>query len=157
MIELEPDFPEVRLTEIDGRARTEANSWMIPVKSPTTAKVPDWDWKDLWKEFSNKACRVDVAVWVNDSLYGLAIGRVSRRRVLATIHYLQRSPLMPQSGISLGRIATAYLVALAEQLGCSEVAVDRPLDELIGYYKNLGFTKEVRKGKKIVKLVWRLP
>lgn len=119
--------------------------------------MPDWDWKVLWNDFSNKACRVDVAVWVDDSLYGLAIGRVSRRRVVATIHYLQRSPLIPQPGISLGRVATAFLIALAEELGCKEIAVDRPLEALIDYYKNLGFTREVRKGKRIVKLVWKLP
>nr|WP_313208301.1 hypothetical protein [Stenotrophomonas geniculata] len=154
---LREDFPEIRLTEIDGYARAEANSWLVPINEPTTTQVPGWDWKALWKDFSNKACRVDVAVWVDDSLYGLAIGRVSRRRVVATIHYLQRSPVIPQPAISLGRVATAFLVALAKELRCKEIAVDSPLEALIDYYKSFGFTSEVRKGKRIVKLVWKLP
>lgn len=154
MAALSIDYPNIKLTEIDGTARAQANSWINPTTPPTTKIVPGWDWKKLWRKFSDKACRVDLAVWDNDVLYGLAIGRVSRRRIMATIHYLQRSPIASQSGISLGRVATAYLVAMAQELGCKEVAIDQPLKELLGYYKSLGFIKEVTKGTRVIRLIY---
>ena len=149
------ELPGLRLSDINADAAQQAGTWNAPLSAPTTAIVPPWEWRRLWRKFSRKACRVDLAVWHNNDLYGLAIGRISPRRVVATIHYLQRSPISDKF-FSLGRIATAYLVALGQELGCREVAVDRPLEELLDYYKDLGFTVEVTKGKRVIKLIYPL-
>lgn len=130
---LADEFPLIRLTEIDARARTQANNWLAQskVQGATTAQVPDWDWNWLHRKFSQRARHVELAVWHDDLLYGMAVGRVSRRRVVAAIHYLQRSPVASVPNASLGRIATAFLIAVAAEWGCSEVAVDSPLEVLI--------------------------
>lgn len=155
---LADEFPQIRLTEIDAKARTQANSWFAEARlyGASTAQVPNWDWNQLHRRISERARHVELAVWHNDLLYGMAVGRVSRRRVVAAIHYLQRSPIASLPDVSLGRIATAFLVAVANEWGCREVAVDSPFKQLIGYYKSLGFTKEIVKGKRVVRLVYPL-
>lgn len=86
-------------------------------------------------------------------LCALAVGRVSKGRMIASIHYLQSNPASHGLEGEIGRIATAYLLALATQLRCSEIALNRPVPELVRYYEKLGFTRHVHRKGVLARLV----
>ena len=152
--ELKALYPHLHLSDIDGDAVAQARRW---AEAPDTTTRPrayvPWDWRELWKRFRNHACRVDLAIRDAEVLCALAVGRVSKGRMVASIHYLQSNPASHGLEGEIGRIATAYLLALATALRCSEIALNRPVPELVRYYERLGFTRHVHRRGVLSRLV----
>ncbi|MDQ4685486.1 hypothetical protein [Janthinobacterium lividum] len=158
MATLEPEVRhltglEVRLMEIDLVALAATEVWRAAYSDVGRLDhVPGWDWYKEARRFGRRSRRLELAIWVGDTLCGLALGRISDRRVVATIHLLEGNPTGNPLGGKVILIATRFLEVLALALGCREAAIDSPVSGLVARYQSAGFVKEVTKGKKIVRL-----
>jgi len=66
---------------------------------------------------------VDLAIWSSSELCGLAVGRVSPSRVVASIHYLQAAPKGHPLQGNIALIATRFLEAFGVMIGAEKVAL----------------------------------
>ncbi len=143
-------FPfNVVLTDINTEALRQAATWNSNPRTGSSSYVP-WDWGQLRISFARRQGRLELAIWVESNLCGLVLGKVSEKKVIASIHYMQKNPEEnPLSG-HVAEIASLYLDAFGLILGCKETAIRNPIDPLIDYYKQLGFTRVVKKKGKII-------
>lgn len=93
----------VRLDDITEDALSQTRSWrrILPMAKQTT-----WDWTKLVKSFRRRPRHIELAIWVDHILCGLLVGRISDKRIVATIYFMEGRPLdNPLTG-SVARIAT---------------------------------------------------
>ncbi|WNV05891.1 hypothetical protein RP726_05625 [Candidatus Methylospira mobilis] len=90
------------------------------------------------------------------SVCGLALGRISDKRVVATIHFIEGNPSPHQLKGKIVPIATRYLEVLAVYLGIREISIENPVPDLIEYYKESGFVRENTKGKRVIRLLKKI-
>lgn len=158
MMLVEPEVQQmtglnVGLKDIDSNAIQAAESWRSGYAEVDRAThEPGWDWAKQLKKFRRRPRRVELAIWVDEHLCGLALGRISDRCIVATIHFLEGNPIDNPLQGKVIPIATRYLEVLALGLGCKEASVELPLPDLISVYKEMGFVREVTKGQKILRL-----
>jgi len=146
--------PDVQLTEITEAALQQASNWTSQRRALPNRLTAGWDWRTEVVRFRRRPRRVEVAIWHNQTLLcGLALGRTSNNRVVATIHLLERNPasVTPIDGM-IAPIAVRFLEAYARVLGCREIAVDQPFSALVPYYQTLGFNRLVTKGKRVLRM-----
>lgn len=158
MGELEPEIrdltgQDVSLRDIDQTALDAASAWRSAYAGVGKADyLPAWDWGKEARRFKRRSRRLELAIWVGDVLCGLAIGRISDRCIVATIHLLEGNPAGNPLGGNVIPIATRYLEVLAATIGCREASIESPVPTLVERYRSAGYVKEVFKGKKIVRL-----
>lgn len=155
---LEPELQEtlglpVSLTDITVSALTQALTWGGRYAAANMeCRQPGWDWDKVLRKFRRRPRRVELAIWVADDLCGLALGRISDRCVVATIHFIEGNPGgHPLRGRVLP-VAVRFLEVLAASLEVKEVSIEQPVPELIEYYKRLGFIHPTTKGRKVLRL-----
>ncbi|UDM18934.1 hypothetical protein [Vogesella sp. XCS3] len=141
----------IRLTKITDAAATEADGWRYP-----RDRIPGWSWLKEVRKFQRRPKRVEAAIWLDGQgaiLCGLVLGRVSRNRVYASIHYLAANPERdtPLTG-RIAQVAIRYLELQAAALGCTTLSIAKPVDGLVDFYGELGFTHKVKKGQKLLRL-----
>ena len=100
--------------------------------------------------------RVEVALWYGETLCGLALGRISNNRVVATIHLVESNPAGNPLGGSVVPYLALFLEAIGVIAGCKDVSIEQPVKDLVHYYESLGFTKKVTKGSKVLRLMMPL-
>lgn len=141
----------IRLTKITDAAATAADKWRYP-----RDRVPGWSWLKEVRKFQRRPKRVEAAIWTGDQgtiLCGLVLGRVSRNRVYASIHYLAANPEQVTSLTGMfAQVAVRYLELQAAALGCTTLSIAKPVEGLVGFYGELGFTHQVKKGQKLLRL-----
>lgn len=143
--DLYKNFQDIEIKQICENAINATNSWQ-------SRQHESFDWNSLHQRFSKRAKRVDLAIWVNGQiLCGISLGKISRGKINATIHYLESAPDNPLKGY-VGAIATTYLMIYGELCQCKIVQIDKPVKALIDYYKELGFSREVSKKGNIIRL-----
>lgn len=136
--------PEIRLAEIGHEALAAAGGWK-------NRRVV-WDWEQLVRKLKRRPRRIELAIWVDPVLCGLAVGRISDRRVSARIDRLERAPGTFQLAGLIGEIATVYLDTIGTLAGCREAVISKPAESLLDFYKELGYTKEIIKHGKVIGL-----
>lgn len=141
----------VELTEITPDAAELAAAWRPQYSDKE--REPAWDWGIELRRARRRPRRVELAIWCNGLLCGMALGRISDRCVVATVHLMESNPEQsnPLGGM-VAPITVRFLDALALLLGCEEVSLESPVPALVDYYRGLGFTREVRKGRKLLRL-----
>jgi hypothetical protein len=145
-------FPLLHLTSIDDGVIDEIGNWRKAWLKQDIDRKPKWDCVLEWRRIARREKRFEVAIWSHDRLCGVAFGRISRRRIVANIHFLESTPVNNPFRSGIGRIAARCLVRLAQELGCERVAIVHPVSSLIDFYRKMGFTQEDWKNKKLVKL-----
>lgn len=143
--------PSLQLTKITPWALRQAKTW-IPIP-PSPPRI-DWDWDEEFKRFRRRPKRTEVAIWLNGTfLCGLSLGRVSKHRVVATIHLIEGNPNLPAiMRRKVGKIVTMFLQSYALLCGCSTMVVDSPDPNLLGFYGSLGFTQQTLLHGEVVRL-----
>lgn len=140
----------VSLDDITDAAVAQAKGWR---KTFPEIRQSNWDWGKLVKSFRRRSRHIELAIWVNQILCALLVGRISDNRIVATVYFLERRPLDNPLAGSIAMIASRYVETLAVLLDCKQTALDSPLPALIDFYKKLGYTSVTTKGKKVVRLV----
>lgn len=89
----ENGFP-ISIREISDEAAASAQRWQYA--DVRSEHVPGWSWPDEVRRFRCRPRRVDAAFYAHDPdsvrLWGLVLGRISKSRVVASIHFLERDP-----------------------------------------------------------------
>lgn len=155
--ELQAFVPGVSLSAISEDVLTQVDSWPALYTNSRLSHRPGWSWRKVVPKFRGRPRRIEVALWHHDVVCGLAVGRISDKRVIATIHFLESLPTGNPLKGKVAPFATRYLEAVAIGLGCVAVSIEQPVDELVEYYGEMGYTEDVKKGGRIRRLIKRLP
>lgn len=144
---------DINISDINEEALNQASSWTaLPGNIPN----PKWNWKALVNKARRQHKRIELAIWMHKELCGLMLGKVSDRKVVVSIHYLQRNPENSLLTGEITNIAILFLDALSTILGCNEKVMMNPDQNLIEYYKTFGFDIEIKKGSKVTRLVRKI-
>jgi hypothetical protein len=142
--------PSVRLATIGPTALAEASQWQ--------ERKVDWDWTELEKKWSCRPRHFGFAAWADPKLCALGLGRVSDGSVIARLDRLERAPRATDDEIGqVAELAITFLEALGRIVECRDVALWRPAEGLIQYYKEFGYKTEIVERGKIIGLKRRLP
>jgi hypothetical protein len=100
----------------------------------------DWDWKFGAQMYRNRyPNRFELAVWYNNTVCGLSLGRPSYNGTRVRLDFIER---VSGANALKGRVTpiavTAYEV-YARLIGASQVRIIRPAEALITYYSSLNY------------------
>jgi len=107
-------------------------------------KKPDgnFDWAKLRDIYYHKKFpysdqrRIDIAIWEEKHLCGLAVGGISKEKTYISIDYIEGSPAQhPLKGLVLN-IMLAIVEEYARILEIPELRLSDPVDDLIKYYES---------------------
>lgn len=143
---------DVKLTDINVEALDQVSIWRSQYHGALKNRKPGWDWVKEVARFRRRPRRVELAIWSDVNLCGLVIGRVSDRRVVASIHLLESNPGQNPLKGNIAAIAIRWLTTFAFIISCKEISIERPVPELIEFYRELGFVNVITRGKKVVRL-----
>lgn len=129
-----PAATAARLTGIDDKAIEIAAKWSFP-------------WQRIMGQARPYYRRFEVALWIDDNLCGLSVGRSSRGPDNVTIHFLERAAEdNPFMGF-FSQIALDTADRYAKLIGRQRVKLKNPNPALVPKYQSLGFSvAETRKG-----------
>lgn len=147
------DAPGVELRETKDDDLLVVEAWRAKWPADLIYMRPNWDCRIERRKIIRREARLDLAICKNGTIYGIALGRVSRRRVVATIHFIERDPIQNPLEELVGPLCVTYLEELAKLTGCKEICIDRPVKALLEYYKALGFEREIKRGGRVLRLV----
>lgn len=142
---------DIRLTDINEVALAATDAWRERYPESRADHIPGWSWRKEVKRFRTRPRRVEVALWHDVTLCGLALGRISDRSVIATIHLVESNPSGNPLAGSVVPFIIRFLQTLAVSLGCKEVSIEQPAEGLVDYYAEIGFAKRVTKGQRVVR------
>lgn len=143
---------DVRLSDINSEALRQATLWRSAYIGKLASHKPGWDWGKEINKIRRRPRRIELAIWMSDTLCGIVIGRVSAKRVVASIHLIEASPNPTQLTGNILTIATIWLNSFAILLGCTQTAIDRPIQDLVDFYMKLGFDHVKSRGNKTLRL-----
>jgi hypothetical protein len=108
----------------------------------------DWDWRSERRAWDSNLSRFEVAVWSDDHLCGLAIGKISKGREHLAIYILEGSPdndhpLKQRVRHCVVEAAEAYAVTT----GCKRLYLLNPLEGALQLYLQMGFSLAKTKAK----------
>ncbi|WP_369348367.1 hypothetical protein [Stenotrophomonas sp. JAG2] len=151
------EAPQLELRDTEDHDLLAVQDWRDSWPEAMVHIKPNWEWEIERRKIIRREARLDLAICSGETLQGIALGRVSRRRVVATIHFMERNPSRNPFEDLVGPICVTYLEELAKLLRCKEICIDRPVEALLDYYAALGFSRAIRKGRRIVRLVKIIP
>ncbi|WP_083384866.1 hypothetical protein [Cupriavidus sp. USMAHM13] len=142
---------QVTFRPISRRDVLDADKWTLD------GFIPGWSWDRELTRARRRPRRVEAAVYSEAPgappiLCGLILGRISNSHVVASIHLLSRAPDPNPLKGQVAKVAIRYLEFCAAAFGCTVASLQRPIPELVAYYKALGFHREVKKKGKIDRL-----
>jgi len=143
----------VLFRQIEDADALAADKWVYQLRRHKELWVPGWRWIDEVRKERRRPRRIDAAAIYLESapneLFGLILGRISRNRLVASIHFLSKNPKI---GVAFTPIAARYLEFCAAAFECSHASIQRPIPQLVQHYRKLGFRHVVRKKGKIERL-----
>lgn len=99
-----------------------------------------WNWREWQREFRNSPSRFEAALWGDNALCGLAIGKLSKGRSHLSVHLLEGSP---DRGHPLKGRVRHCILELAEFYAdiwdCRTVKLIEPIEEVIPLYVDMGY------------------
>lgn len=141
----------VRLTDINEDALLAVESWRDNYPSKRENHIPGWNWRKEVCRFRSRPRRVEIALWYEQELCGMALGRISDRCIVATIHLIESNPSGSPLAGSVAPFIVRFLETLAVSVGCKEVSIEQPAEGLVQYYAEIGFVRKVTKGNRVVR------
>ncbi len=140
-VESTPAFQglDFSIREIDHEALVAHADWGQKGKQD---RLVEWDWTDLIRRYRRTySSRLDMAIWHEDTLCGLALGKVSDGKLVVRVCYVEGSPdATPLSG-KVFAVVDLYLETYAISLGIETIALQDPFQELIPHYEDYGYVK----------------
>ncbi|WCE31326.1 hypothetical protein [Vibrio sp. SCSIO 43137] len=137
-LELLPDFiNRVNLTEITETALLYQEMWHQPLE-----RQVGWNWRVIRDQYRrNYPARVEVAVWYDNQLCGLMLGKASEGRLVVKINYMQGNGLKNPIKGHIVPISSRCAELFAIAIEADWIGIQDPLDEdeLLKYYRELGF------------------
>lgn len=139
--QIEPRFVDhIELTEINEGALQAQEPWDVPIE-----RQIGWDWRIVRDQYRrDHMARIELAIWHDDELCGLMLGKASDGKLVVKINYVQGgeadNPLKGYIVPIASRCAELFAVAIeADWIGIQDPIDD---DELLEYYRELGFDED---------------
>ncbi|KHD04788.1 hypothetical protein PN36_34835 [Candidatus Thiomargarita nelsonii] len=104
-----------------------------------------WNWVNTIREMSNVPSRFELAIWSDNILCGLAIGKPSKGPAHNAIYRLQGSPIKHPLEGKIITIAIKTGTEYARALGKKHLVLVEPLEHLVKIYQRHGFTFKTSK------------
>lgn len=142
----------VRLTHITSEALDLAVAWRKAYYDKRENHEPGWNWTAELNRFRSRPRRIELAIWGNDVLCGLALGRISDKKIVVTIHLIESNPTNNPLKAKIVPIAAQFIEVLGNTLGVREISIERPVNSLIDFYVNQGFKEKEMRKNKIIRL-----
>jgi hypothetical protein len=134
---LQGRLPALHLTEIDAAALAAARAW------PLASRHVTWDWTGIVKR--RETGRLEVAIWWNRRLCGLAYGPMRGGALCLSRLEGDPEPAHPLKG-RIVDIGIAILETQALILGIPETRLESPDPGLVERYRGIGYDWLVEKG-----------
>jgi hypothetical protein len=104
-----------------------------------------WNWMKIQQEMSKVPNRFEVAIWNENILCALAIGKPSKGPTHNAIYILQSSPFQHPLEGKIITITIKTGMAYAKALGKQHLILVEPLKHLVKIYERHGFTFKTAK------------
>lgn len=114
----------------------------------------DWDWKEGYRTFSFRyPKRFELAIWHNDELITLALGRPTFRNGSLRLDFMEASP--EERSVRAYPLVIFALTMYAFAIGVDEIRLVQPINDAVKkYYEKAGLTY-VAKGDFLFKKIFR--
>lgn len=137
------DARRIKLTEITTEALKAEQAWKANTHLAKSRAI-GWDWYEALKVYRrNHAARMELAIWLDENLCGLMLGKPSTSKMVMKLNYIQGAPYEHSLKGYVVPIAILYAELYASALAVRWLGIQDPLEEpaLIDYYHRLGFTR----------------
>jgi len=104
-----------------------------------------WNWVNTRREMSKVPNRFELAIWSDNILCGLAIGKPSKGSAHNAIYRLQGSPIKHPLEGKIITIAIKTGTEYAKALDKKHLVLVEPLEHLVKIYQRHGFTFKTSK------------
>ncbi|KHD06785.1 hypothetical protein PN36_25575 [Candidatus Thiomargarita nelsonii] len=99
-------------------------------------RIVDWDWIGIVRKYRKNTKRFEVAIWYQNELMGLALGKPSRAKTLVRINFIEgrtdRPTILRKRIVPITiKVGMNYSVLLQAK----KLFIMEPFPELINYYK----------------------
>jgi len=146
----------IKITRIDANT---LRYWTENCKAQNNRQPPNGGWDWVYKTNMFKASHgryvIDVAIWNDGILCGLALGKVSKGMKQLSIHYIESSPDEKHSlkGLIFELLKT-ILKDYATLLNVEKIILVEPVDGLIKFYESHDFLYKKKRlfGKSICEM-----
>jgi hypothetical protein len=142
----------LRLTETDEKT---LEAWRATWNGPHPSGFGNWNWDRLLRRAWRRPSAFHAAVWSDDILCGLGVGRLSKRRLTGirhtiSVHYVESAhdPGHPLRGLIAPLLITAA-EAYGMLAGVSRVRLIQPLGGVIHIYEKFGYVIAWKAGQPV--------
>lgn len=126
----------VKLSAIDQKALTQSKLW-----EESDFREVDWNWKlghNIYKKRYPK--RFELAIWYQNILCGLSLGRPSYTGSRLRLDFAERAPENCPIKGHVMQLTLLGAESYALSIGADEIRIMHPLNErLVNYYNRLGY------------------
>ncbi len=129
----------LRLTDINPDAIAAQLTWPQPEDDN---RQIGWNWNQTLRDYRrNHRSRIELAIWYDETLCGLMLGKASRGKLVVKINYLQGLPNNHPLKKVILPVATRYAELFAVAIEAMWIGIQDPIDQedLLAYYRELGF------------------
>lgn len=152
---LEPGV--LRLTTIDDNA---TRAWKSQWKGRSRKHAHGaWDWQNLVSKRARSCKRFDVAVWGEDVLCGLSVGKLTRGKKTVRMDYLEACPTAHPLEKRITMIVVAVALSVAKKVGAQHVAIFNPIkdkeEKVLKHYQSYGFTQRMLYGRFLKNVLYK--
>lgn len=132
----------LKLADIDFAALQYLNQQWTPNPHPDRIVGLADDWRYMVQQYRRSySSRIELAIWYDNHLCGLMLGKTSRSKLVLKINYLEGNHGVTfLKGLRL-KIATRYAEIYAAALGIKWVGIQSPYVGAIRLYNNEGFVE----------------
>lgn len=128
----------VRLTAIDAVA---LDAWWQTWLPNYHGGAGGWNWATERAGYQTDPRRFDLAIWGNDKLCGLALGKPNKGKTILNVNLMEGNPVSnhPLKG-AIRHCVIDAAVRYADILNAMEVRLREPLKGVIPLYEDMGFS-----------------
>ncbi|HHL1850178.1 TPA: hypothetical protein ACQ283_005380, partial [Klebsiella pneumoniae] len=147
----------LRLTTIDDNA---IRAWKSQWKGRSRKHAHGaWDWQNLASKRARSCKRFDVAVWGEDVLCGLSVGKLTRGKKTVRMDYLEACPTAHPLEKRITMIVVAVALSVAKKVGAQHVAIFNPIkdkeEKVLKHYQSYGFTQRMLYGRFLKNVLYK--
>ncbi|MGG6760233.1 UNVERIFIED_CONTAM: hypothetical protein ITH83_25335, partial [Salmonella enterica subsp. enterica serovar Weltevreden] len=103
--------------------------------------------------------RFDVAVWGEDVLCGLSVGKLTRGKKTVRMDYLEACPTAHPLEKRITMIVVAVALSVAKKVGAQHVAIFNPIkdkeEKVLKHYQSYGFTQRMLYGRFLKNVLYK--
>jgi hypothetical protein len=119
-----------------------ANSWQDLEAEGYRPHRSTWSWVNAYPVFHKQPARFEISVWAGTELCGLCFGKPSRAKTKLGLNLVEATPVRPNPlGKPVFPVISYAATLYAYAIGADELCILDPVEGLINYYMQNGFSE----------------